>query len=441
MFPFPGAHSGHDEHDLVLDQITAQLPVYDTALSPDLSFLNPIGQESVPGGLSTILEGQEHGGNMGFDSTAAICQLGWSELFENFVMSEPRLDTPLNIRWPWEICYEGAGEADYTDTLPTVSLRSTQPPCSSGSLLFPSDEQASEFESRKPNPPVNHGNMAGALSGVPWSPMGLPKSGGVSPWKGEFSCCGRSYKRLKELRRHKRLEHSEQPSEWRCPKPGCARSVKGFTRKDRCRRHVKAHGGAYNNAPWLNLIAQDCYGRAWPTSESYQELEPPGSSSRNKLQPALRGVAEQAVAAESGSENAIQAESTGIESPSSVSVTRKDAASLQGGLRGEESAVGPQRPYNCTIDGCTRGFSYRSDCARHEKSMHNTGEGYRCAVIGCKKAGKVWTRLDNFKGHLNRWHGDEDREQLVQKSRFSRSTDSGLPSTWIFTIVTPNMLN
>ena len=77
------------------------------------------------------------------------------------------------------------------------------------------------------------------------------------------------------------------------------------------------------------------------------------------------------------------------------------------------------RSYQCSIPGCEKRFVHQFDLGRHEKSVHmkqEAGEGYRCASRGCKKADKIWTRLDNFKGHLARKHANEDIQQLVQKS-------------------------
>lgn len=465
MYLLPSAQSDHDERGLVLDQTTAQFSIDDSALTthlvdstnftlaglayplsiaPDfgsfpahLSLLDPFYELRGAGGLSTIPEGQEEEVNVDFDSTAALFNLGSQGLIDDFVI-QPRLAPPVDSHWTWETCFESTREADSTDTLSTVSLRSSQPPCSSVPLF----EQTPGFDSSEPSLLLNYNNMTGALSNGSQCPIELSKPRSVSQQNSVFSCCGRSYKRSKELQRHKRLAHLEQPDEWRCPKADCLRFTKGFTRKDRWWRHVRAHGGVYNDASLLEQVAQDCHSRARPIGESDQELVPHRSSSLNKLQSTFKDVVEnQAVAAESGSENAILGKSTAIGSSSTVSIICEGAGSLQGRLPGDGSAAEQQRPYNCKIDGCTSGFSYRSDCVRHEKSMHDVGEGYRCAGMGCKKAEKVWTRLDNFKKHLDKWHGDQDREQLVQNSRFSRSAESRFPSAWTFTIETPDQLN
>jgi hypothetical protein len=104
-----------------------------------------------------------------------------------------------------------------------------------------------------------------------------------------------------------------------------------------------------------------------------------------------------------------------------TSILHGRAHSLSPNHRGKArtSSSGRHKRYQCSIPGCESRFVHQFDLARHEKSVHmkqEAGEGYRCASRGCKKADKIWTRLDNFKGHLARKHGNEDIEQLVQES-------------------------
>lgn len=83
------------------------------------------------------------------------------------------------------------------------------------------------------------------------------------------------------------------------------------------------------------------------------------------------------------------------------------------------------KPHFCNIANCPRGpkgFATQNDLDRHKKGVHKIGaakNSYRCASELCKNKGKTWTRLDNFKQHINRMHKDEDQEDLIK--RYDRS--------------------
>ncbi len=85
------------------------------------------------------------------------------------------------------------------------------------------------------------------------------------------------------------------------------------------------------------------------------------------------------------------------------------------------------KPFICTVPGCLRtdGFSTTNDLERHTKSKHPSAmpetamtKKFRCLVPGCKSKEKSWPRLDNFRSHLKRVHGnqeDEDLEDLIRR--------------------------
>ena len=73
------------------------------------------------------------------------------------------------------------------------------------------------------------------------------------------------------------------------------------------------------------------------------------------------------------------------------------------------------KPFTCNIHGCARieGFSTTNDLDRHIKSKHpseitefSSAKRFRCIVPGCKSKDKWWPRLDNFRSHLRRLHGN-----------------------------------
>ncbi|KAH7076775.1 hypothetical protein BKA63DRAFT_510730 [Paraphoma chrysanthemicola] len=92
-------------------------------------------------------------------------------------------------------------------------------------------------------------------------------------------------------------------------------------------------------------------------------------------------------------------------------------------------------PYMCEI--CSRPFMRQPDLSRHRKTMHGGSQGYRCAVEGCSKAGKIWTRLDSFKQHLSNRHRGTDVQRLVQRSsRSLQCADDDL----LFSVTTPALM-
>jgi len=83
----------------------------------------------------------------------------------------------------------------------------------------------------------------------------------------------------------------------------------------------------------------------------------------------------------------------------------------------------------CTVPGCSRteGFSTTNDLERHIKSKHPSAmsdtamtKKFRCLVHGCKSKEKSWPRLDNFRSHLKRVHGnqlryDDEFDELIRR--------------------------
>jgi hypothetical protein len=81
----------------------------------------------------------------------------------------------------------------------------------------------------------------------------------------------------------------------------------------------------------------------------------------------------------------------------------------------------------CKVSGCPldEGFSTTDDLERHTQSKHpsaNTSltKKFRCHVAGCKSQDKSWPRLDNFRSHLKRVHGNlltsnEDLDNFINR--------------------------
>ncbi|KAL5449444.1 hypothetical protein PMIN06_006824 [Paraphaeosphaeria minitans] len=84
------------------------------------------------------------------------------------------------------------------------------------------------------------------------------------------------------------------------------------------------------------------------------------------------------------------------------------------------------KPHACDVQGCRRvaqgkGFTTINDLQRHKKSVHRIGverDSYQCASDHCRNRSKIWPRLDNFKQHITRMHGDEDETDLIRKSSY-----------------------
>ncbi|KAF2109428.1 hypothetical protein BDV96DRAFT_604761 [Lophiotrema nucula] len=82
------------------------------------------------------------------------------------------------------------------------------------------------------------------------------------------------------------------------------------------------------------------------------------------------------------------------------------------------------KPFKCNQANCRRGdrgFTTINDLIRHKKSVHRIGattNSYQCASETCRNKEKIWPRLDNFKQHISRMHGDEDEADLIRKSQY-----------------------
>ncbi|KAF7176563.1 hypothetical protein CNMCM7691_003055 [Aspergillus felis] len=80
--------------------------------------------------------------------------------------------------------------------------------------------------------------------------------------------------------------------------------------------------------------------------------------------------------------------------------------------------------YKCDQPNCSRkqGFGTINDLARHKKCVHKQEPErgpkilYLCFGHNCPRRHKRWPRLDNFRQHLLRMHGDEDADELLKRS-------------------------
>ncbi|KAH3200109.1 hypothetical protein KXW44_009296 [Aspergillus fumigatus] len=83
-----------------------------------------------------------------------------------------------------------------------------------------------------------------------------------------------------------------------------------------------------------------------------------------------------------------------------------------------------QKLYKCDQPNCSRkqGFGTINDLARHKKCVHKQEPErgpkilYLCFGRNCPRRQKRWPRLDNFRQHLLRMHGDEDADELLKRS-------------------------
>lgn len=386
--------------------------------SPDLASFTSTNQTSCDRSLSPIPEIQQEVEYFGIRSSPALWNLGSTSAFEDFIITGSSVPwnpaaTPLTED-PWtygldsgttSLCSDSqsVGGADYMETASIFSSESSQTSCPSECIFPWAYESTSVFDSRVHRSLPNHRDGAYIPSNSPKGSADAtrPLRAAVQKSRVLSRCqvCDRSYKYSKDLQRHKRLVHNENPEIWYCPQRDCKRYTQGFTRKDKFCQHTKTHDGDFIDPTRLDRLAQSCAGM------------------------------DQNIAEESLSDSKIIADSAPSSSTDMASNVCEATPST--GIE-----TGQKKTYKCTTLGCQSRFIHQSDLLRHEKSVHMNQEGYRCAFVGCKKADKIWTRLDNFKVHLVRRHGDADIDQLVEKSRFRHGAKAGFPFT--FAITTPD---
>ncbi|CZT10077.1 uncharacterized protein RAG0_14658 [Rhynchosporium agropyri] len=99
-----------------------------------------------------------------------------------------------------------------------------------------------------------------------------------------------------------------------------------------------------------------------------------------------------------------------------------------------------RKPFICQVPRCTRteGFSTTNDLDRHTRSKHPSAvqksssvKKFRCHVPGCKSKDKAWPRLDNFRSHLKRVHGnylrcEEAFDEMIRRAEFWETTSLAL---------------
>ncbi|KAH7086966.1 hypothetical protein FB567DRAFT_549392 [Paraphoma chrysanthemicola] len=101
----------------------------------------------------------------------------------------------------------------------------------------------------------------------------------------------------------------------------------------------------------------------------------------------------------------------------------------------EYPSIPKEKRYMC--ENCRRFFMRQPDLSRHRKTMHGGSQGYRCAVEGCSKAGKIWARMDSFKQHLsNRHRGTDVQRPVKRSSRSFHVADDDL----LFSVTTPALM-
>ncbi|KAJ9660820.1 hypothetical protein H2198_002359 [Neophaeococcomyces mojaviensis] len=89
-----------------------------------------------------------------------------------------------------------------------------------------------------------------------------------------------------------------------------------------------------------------------------------------------------------------------------------------------------EKKYQCAECGSAKSFVTTNDRDRHMKTVHailNKGDRiYICHIDNCSASTKIWPRLDNFKQHVSRMHGEqyadraEDMWQEYEPEKHSR---------------------
>ncbi|KFX99399.1 hypothetical protein V490_01813 [Pseudogymnoascus sp. VKM F-3557] len=77
-------------------------------------------------------------------------------------------------------------------------------------------------------------------------------------------------------------------------------------------------------------------------------------------------------------------------------------------------------PYsNCLGSGAGRGFGTVNELDRHIRSKHQKQDVLLCHFSACKEKGRKFTRSDNFRVHLNRYHGigKDEAKEIVQRAQ------------------------
>ena len=91
-----------------------------------------------------------------------------------------------------------------------------------------------------------------------------------------------------------------------------------------------------------------------------------------------------------------------------------------------------EKLFKCVQRDCDRsvtGFGTQNDLDRHTKSVHSVHiQGYSCAITDCRKKGKIWPRLDNFRQHCTRLHPDSDTSRLIEDSRVTAQSKAATPA-------------
>ncbi|KAK4565471.1 hypothetical protein LTR86_004088 [Recurvomyces mirabilis] len=83
------------------------------------------------------------------------------------------------------------------------------------------------------------------------------------------------------------------------------------------------------------------------------------------------------------------------------------------------------KPFACPQVDCAlqQGFGTNLDMERHRKSVHNavplvgSSKRYQCCVPGCPRADRIWSRLDHFRLHVRRLHGEYDVDAVIVRSK------------------------
>jgi hypothetical protein len=411
------------------------------------------GQQSSDWGLSRTTDVKPSDRNTHCESPTAILNLNFANFPENCVheLNEPPVSAscpagPLPS-WTSGFCPRVPTSCDdvkSAEELERSSMLSRQ---------FPSDTYSADTTPHLPisiPQPPSVSLSKRRIEPVKPSKTSSQKSSLLS----QCQECDRAFRYPKDLERHKRSLHVGLSCRWFCPHSVCKFSGQGFSRKDKFFQHIRTHSDGMNVASSLEQIAQSCYRIPFPQLERGFTRVKSLSESPKASQSLVSGHKDKKYSfmeIERGlrsdedicGKTTASVSQTAPSSPSFDLISRPEiletTLSSMSGFEVTRS-VEEEKIYNCTVSKCQSKFTHKYDLCRHEKTVHmsqGAGEGYRCASVGCKKADKIWTRLDNFKQHLARRHGNEDIDQLVRKST---RLIHGVEANFIFNIETPEMV-
>lgn len=95
----------------------------------------------------------------------------------------------------------------------------------------------------------------------------------------------------------------------------------------------------------------------------------------------------------------------------SIPIENRAAASLQAAGRPADMLGTPERVYSCNT--CGEKYSQRQGLLRHRRKAHDNPHSCLCCEF-------KWSRPDQYRTHLEKWHPDVDCDRVLGKPAGSR---------------------